>query len=807
MIDLTDAAGGWRCTTPEVDGLAEAEVRDRIADGRVNGVAPSTTRPTAAIIKANLFTRFNALFVAMFVAIASVHQFKDAVFIWVVVLNAGVGIVQELRARRTLDALTLVTAPQVRVRRGGIERVVEPSAVVLDDIILIERGDQLAVDAMVIDTRGLELDESMLTGESDTIDKKVGDRVLSGSVVVAGSGTVRASAVGTAAYAHTLTEQARRFGLARSELRAGIDQILRLVTWVAIPTALLLLWSQLRANETATSAIAGTVAGVVAMVPEGLILLTSVAFAAGVVRLGKHSVLTRELAAIEGLARVDVLCIDKTGTLTLPGMRLVDVVELDHLAASVGRPTTAEALAALAGLESRPNASLAAIATAYPNAPGWTVEKVVPFSSERKWSGATFLDRGTWVLGAPEFVLRDESDESRAALVEAAVRAGSGRRVLLLALSDEPLATADSLPPTLRGVAFVELAEQIKPNVEQTIAFFADQGVAVKVVSGDNPVTVAAVATQAGVPDGDRALDARSLPVDLDELGAVLDATSVLGRVTPEQKRRVVEALQRQGHVVAMTGDGVNDLLALKDADVGIAMGGGSAATRSVAQFVLVDDNFASLPHVIAEGRRVIANIERVANLFVAKTVYALILALLTGVAGLPFPFLPRQLSIVGTLTIGLPSFILALEPNASLARKGYVNRVLRFALPAGIVAAAATFAAYADARSDNATLAQARTTSTIVLFIVAMWILSLPVRPLTARRRTLIAAIAATFTLLLALPGSRNYLELVSPPRVTWLTGAPVIVAACVLLEVGERASKSTRWSERRRPIIPSGP
>lgn len=779
-----------------LSGLATDAVAERLRAGQTNTAEASTTRSTGQIVRANVFTRFNAVLVVMFVSIAAVGAFKDSIFIWVVVINAAVGIVQELRARRTLDSLRLVDTPVVRVVRDGVEQEIAVEAVVLDDVVLVERGDQVPVDAVVLRADGLEVDESLLTGEADTVAKPVGALLLSGSFVVAGTGAVRATAVGLHAYARTLTHQARQFGLARSELRVGTDQILRYVSIAIVPTAALLLWSQIRASESVASAVAGTVAGVVAMVPEGLVLLTSIALAAGMIRLGKHGVLTRELAAIEGLARVDVLCIDKTGTLTQPGMHLVEVVALDAEA-----PTIAAPLAALAAVEERPNASVAAIAAAYPEPPAWKATFVAHFSSARKWSGASFEAHGTWLLGAPEFLLVDGSESSSNVLRLAREASGTGHRMLLLASSDE-LVAADILPTGVRPVALVSLSEEIKANVKDTLAFFSRQGVTVKVISGDNPVTVAAVAKRAGVPGADRAVDARTLSSDPKLLADDLAAHAVFGRVTPEQKRTMVRSLQEAGHVVAMTGDGINDLLALKDADVGIAMGAGSAATRSVAQFVLVGDDFAALPPVVAEGRRVIANIERLANLFVTKSIYALLLALATGVARFPFPFLPRQLSVVGSLTIGIPSFFLALEPNEARARPGYVRRVLRFAIPSGLVAAAATFAAYADARTDNASLAEARTTATVVLFIVATWILSLPIRPLTGRRFVLIAATVGSFAAMLAFPGTRRYLELASPPSFTWVTAVPLVVVACVLLEVGARVAGRRRDDDPGRSV-----
>ena len=775
--------------------LRASEVAQRVREGRVNGTPPRSTRSVIAILRANALTRFNLLLVGLFGATLAVRASKDTLFIWVVVLNLVVGVAQELRARRTLDRLNVLDTVPVRVRRDGEEQHVPPEEVVEDDIVVVSRGDQVAVDAMVQESVGLEIDESLITGEADPVPKPVGACVLSGSVVIAGSGLLRATAVGDSAYARRLTTEAREFSLAGSELREGTDAILRLVTWVMVPTGVLLLWSQIVANESIASAVQGTVAGLSAMVPEGLVLLTSMALTAGVIRLARRSVLTRELAAIEGLARVDVLCVDKTGTLTEAGMRVVTV---EPISAEANDAKIIElALAALCRLDSDPNPTMAAIAAAYPQSPGWVAADVAVFTSERRWSGATFADHGTWLLGAPEALL-DTASVARLDLLRRHTE--RGERVVLLACQPAPLSGAEPAHDlhAVTPIALVCLAEQVKADVAETLAYFARQGVTVKVLSGDNPATVAAVAARAGLVHVGQGVDAATLPTDPVRLAEAVGVHTVIGRVGPEHKRCIVAALQQAGHTVAMTGDGVNDLLALKRADVGIAMGHGSAASRSVAQFVLLDGGFAALPAVVAEGRRVIANIERVAGLFVTKTVYALILALATGVARLPFPLLPRQLSLIGGLSIGIPGFLLALEANAARARTGFVRRVAAISVPAGVIAAASTFAAYADARSDGATLGEARTTATVVLGIVAGCLLALTARPFNRARVAMLAMLAALFAASLALPTSRRYFEFAAPPPTTWATAAVLAVLACAALILGQRV-----WSmvTARRP------
>jgi cation-transporting P-type ATPase E len=748
-------------------GLTSAEVEERIARGQVNDVPVAPSRTVAEIVRANVLTRFNALLGSMLVVILIVGPLQDALFGFVLIANAAVGIWQELRAKRTLDRLAVLTLPRARVVRRGEVREAPVSDVVLDDVLELQAGDQIVVDGQVLEGRGLEVDESLLTGEAEPVAKGPGDEVLSGSFVSAGSGRFRATRVGAQAYAAQLAEQARRFTLTRSELRAGIDQILRIVTWLLIPTAALLVASQLRSNASVRDALRGSVAGTVAMVPEGLVLLTSVAFAVGVVRLARRNVLVQELPAVEVLARVDVLCIDKTGTLT-EGRLVVEEVEV--LGGNARHGAYREALAALAKTDPHPNVTLRAIGEALPNATdGWLATETVPFSSARKWSGSEFGTKGTWVLGAPDVLLRDAPD-AEPTLRRALEHAESGRRVVLLARAEGSL-DHGGLPSGIAPVAFVILGDRVRETASDTLAYFADQGVDVKVISGDHPETVAAVARRVGLPGAEVPFDAQALPSDREASAEVLEDHSIFGRVTPQQKRAMVGALQSRGHVVAMTGDGVNDVLALKDADIGIAMGSGSSATRAVAQLVLLDSTFDPLPSVVAEGRRVLGNIERTSNLYVTKTVYAMLLSLGVGVVGLQFPFLPRHLTLIGALTIGIPSFFLALAPNEERARPGFLRRVLGFTVPAGALAATATFLAYVLARDETGvTLAEARTTASMVLLWIGFLVLSVIAAPLTRWRLALVWAMPALFALVVALPTTREFFALDPPPLLVWL-------------------------------------
>ncbi|BCB81801.1 HAD-IC family P-type ATPase [Phytohabitans flavus] len=755
-------------------GLTAPEVAERIAAGQVNDVPARSSRSVGEIVRANLFTRINAIVGVLLIMILAVGPIQDALFGGVIIANTLIGVIQELRAKRTLDRLAIVGAARPIVRRDGYAVEVDAAEIVLDDLVELGAGDKIVVDGVVAEAEHLEVDESLLTGEADPVVKRPGDPVLSGSFVVSGAGSFTTTKVGREAYAARLAEEASRFTLVDSQLRNGINTILRVVTWMIIPTGLALVASQLMVNrDDLPEAVRRMVGGLVPMVPEGLVLLTSMAFAVGVIRLGRRNTLVQELPAIEGLARVSVVALDKTGTLTDTKMA---VAELRRLGADA--PVEA-VLGVLAAADERPNPSMRAIAAAYPEQPQWTVGERTPFSSARRWSGAvlTAPDGGTatWRLGAPDVLL----PVGHEALAGADAYGTRGLRVLLL--------TRDEAP-----VALVVLAQRLRADAPDTLRYFAEQGVAVKVISGDNPVSVGAVAKALDLPGADRPVDARTLPDDRAQLAAAVEAGTVFGRVGPQQKRDIVAALQSRGHTVAMTGDGVNDVLALKDADIGVAMGAGSPATRAVAQIVLLDNSFAALPSVVTEGRRVIGNIERVANLFLTKTVYSVLLAVIVVLSQVPYPFLPRHLTLIGSLTIGIPAFFLALAPNAERARAGFVGRVLRFAVPAGVLAAAATITSYLSARGIYDGNLEAETSAaTLTLFLVALWALAIIARPYTWWRVLLVTTMGGAFAVVLVVPFLQEFfqLELVGG-RAPGLAVA-IAAAAGLLLELVTRLAR----------------
>jgi cation-transporting P-type ATPase E len=608
---------------------------------------------------------------------------------------------------------------------------------------------------------------------------------LSGSFVVAGTGRAQVRELGADAYAARIAEDARRFTLTRSELRSGIDRILKYVTWAIVPTAALLFISQYRALGAWRPALSGAVAGTVAMVPEGLVLLTSIAFSVAVVRLARRRVLVQELPAVEGLARVDVLCIDKTGTLTEGKLTLDRIERLDD------GLDPGPVLAALAAADPAPNATLRAIGEGLSPAERWTVEDAVPFSSARKWSGASFAGHGAWLLGAPD-VLTDDADT----LTKVGRHADQGARVVLLMRANA--LSGDALPPARTPVALVVLADRVRPDAADTLRYFAEQGVRVTVISGDAPSTVGAIASSLGLEGGDDAVDARALSDDTAALTDLLESHRVFGRVTPQQKREMVSALQAAGHTVAMTGDGVNDALALKDADIGVAMGTGADATRAVAQLVLLDGTFDALPSVVGEGRRVLGNIERTSNLYLTKTVYAMVLSLAVGVASVAFPFLPRHLTLIGALTIGIPSFFLALAPSAERFRPGFVERVLRFTIPTGILAATATFLGYRLATHEpGVTTMQARTTAVMTLTFVGLLVLSIVAAPLNRWRLALVWAMGVLAVLAFVFPATQTFFALDPPPLTVWLASIGIAALTWTLARffVPEERPVGTRW------------
>jgi cation-transporting ATPase E len=798
-------------------GLTAAQVAQRVSAGQVNVAGEKTGRTVGEIIRANVFTRINAMLGVLFALVMTTGSFKNGLFGLIIIANSGIGIIQEIRAKQTLDRLSIVGQAKPTVRRDGVAVQVAPEEIVLDDIIELGPGDQIVVDGETVESAALDVDESLLTGEADAVDKAVGDKILSGSFVVSGSGSYRATKVGSEAYAAKLAAEASKFTLVDSELRNGINKILQVITWLLIPAGILTIINQLfiagdgsLAWESVKPGILGMVAALVPMVPEGLVLMTSIAFAVGVVRLGQRQCLVNELPAIEGLARVNIVCADKTGTLTENGMRLSELQLIDD--SGVDEEQARAVLAAMAAADPRPNASIEAIGEAYPDGPNWTTTWVQPFSSALKWSGMSFADAsgssaGNWLIGAPDILL----DPSSAVSAQATAIGETGLRVLLLARTgvavDEPGAV-DQMTP----VALVILEQRVRPDAKDTLDYFERQHVAVKVISGDNARSVGAVAASLGLGSVENAVDGRQLPKETDELAEVVTDGTVFGRIRPDQKRAMVKALQSRHNTVAMTGDGVNDVLALKDADIGVAMGSGSSAARSVAQIVLLDNKFATLPYVVGEGRRVIGNIERVANLFLTKTVYAVLLALLVGIAGiagkifgfasLAYPFQPIHITISAWFTIGVPAFVLSLAPNNERARTGFVKRVLTHAVPNGIIVGLVTFITFVlvnPGGSDGPRLgieadhvppavAQASTATLMALIATAFYVLVVVARPYTWWKIALLVVSALAYVVIFTWHQTQEWFNLDSSNWGNNAVGLGLAVVGMIAIEVVNR-------------------
>lgn len=795
--------------------LSDAQVRERVARGETNAVEARTSRSFGEIIFANVFTRVNLIYSVLFALVLGTGYFIDGMFGLLIIVNSVVGMVQEIRAKQTLDRLALLNRTPTTVRReqGVIE--VQSEEIVLDDIVVIAAGDQIPVDGIVVDELALEIDESLLTGESDPVLAHHGAQVLSGSFVVAGSGSFRATAVGANAYAEKIAREAGAFRKPPSQLRAGIDKILKYITWILIPVGAATVWNQLAGGQEWRDAVRGLVAALVPMVPEGLVLMTSIAMAVGVVRLGRRNCLVQDLPAIEQLARVDVVCTDKTGTLTEDGMRVSRVELVTELERGDEHPSqheahaeepadtvpteVAAALSTIGLAEGNPNSSMIAILEYLEHADQLPTARNIAFSSARKWAAVQLesAQAGTlsWVFGAPDVLLPAGNPAS----IRAEALAQKGMRVLALAGSPEAM-PPESLPGQLTPVALVVLDQRLRAEAPGAIQYFTDQQVGIKVISGDNAAAVGAIASQAGVPRGRDAVDARTLDPEASDFTESVSEHTAFGRVTPTQKRAMVHALQGEGHVVAMTGDGVNDVLALKDSDVGVAMGSGSPAARAVSRIVLLDNSFATLPHVVAEGRRVIGNIERVAILFLTKTLYSALLAFLVVVTTVPYPFLPRHVTLIAWFTIGIPSFFLALAPNAARAQDGFVRRVLGEAVPGGIGAALSSFGAYLTARAvfgtDDSMRVLNSSTAFLGLVIVSFFVLAMVARPFRGWKVALVATMAGCMLTVLLTPlGSRVF-------DVDLHDWRAVLIAVC--FGVGGIAVRSIVWRVMRRFVPP---
>jgi cation-transporting ATPase E len=775
----SDAPPGPRGAPKGLAGLSDDEARVRLTSRDRKAVVP-VGRSYASIVRANVLTVFNAILAGFGVLTLVFGDWRDALFLGVIVANSAIGITQEVRAKLELERLSLLVAPQARVRRGGAEKTVAPAEVVVGDLARLQPGEQVTADGLLLEAVDLRIDESILTGESEPAARAAGDAVRSGAFVVEGTGSYRVEAVGADSFAERITGEARSFRHSRSPLELAINRLLYFLVVLVFGLGALLAYSLYHRHVPLHTAVATSTAGVVSMIPEGLVVLMSLTYAAGALRMGRRGVLAQQLNAIEALASVDTLCIDKTGTLTASALRVVELLP----AAGVAEADLAGVLGELAASASSRNGTLQAVAEAYPKEPSEVVGEV-PFSSRRRWS-AVSTGTASYYMGAPErFAIGSLS-------AVAAARQHDGRRVLALARQAAPLpdVPSDEPPAGLEPLGLVVLAEELRQSAREAIGFLRSEGVEVKVLSGDAPATVAAIARDvgvdvAGVSSGDE------IPADGDSRRDYAEATTVIGRVSPDGKKAIVTALSERGRYVAMVGDGVNDVPALKAARLSIAQGSGTQMAKSVADLVLVGGGFEMIPPLVREGRRALRNLQRVSKLYLTKSAFAAFLIVTIGIGSDSYPLLPRQLTLVATLAIGIPTFFLALAPSTGdWAVEGFVSRSARFAVPAGAITGAGVVAGYLFALHDlDRAVAECRTVAVTILIVCGLYLVMALEAEGSRRRSRLVAimcaSLAGAYALVLLVPATRSFFELTTPDAsmlATSLLASALTVGALVL-------------------------
>ncbi|MCR1933335.1 HAD-IC family P-type ATPase [Clostridium tepidum] len=733
-----------------IKGLSKDEILCRIKDGKINRLPKVPSRTLGQIIKANLFTSYNALNAILAIIVFIVGSPKNAVFAGVIITNTIIGMFQEIRAKSILERLSVINEKSVDVIRDGKVININIEEIVLDDIIVLKSGDQILVDCELLSNNEIEVDESLITGESDSILKKENDVLLSGSFVSSGNAYAKVINVGKNTYASKLAEEAKQFKLINSELQISINKIFKTIMWLAIPIGLLLTFIQLfYVKKSLQDALLGSISGIVGMVPEGLVLLTSATFVVAVIRLSKWDTLIQELPATEVLARVDVLCLDKTGTITKGDLKVTEIRCLNNEDIKY----VDKIIAAMVYSFENGNATEKALLEKYKDNPNLKIKNKIPFSSRRKWSAVEFEEEGVFILGAPEMILKDKYKNIENKIEKAAEK---GKRVLLLA-SYEGKDFNEEFNGNIKEVALIFIEDIIRENAEEIISYFNKEKVDLKIISGDNPITVSSIAKKVGIKNAENYIDARELPENEEELRKVVDKISVFGRVSPHQKKSIVKALKSNGHTVAMTGDGVNDVLALKESDCGIAMASGSEATKAVAQLVLLNSDFSAIPQVVLEGRKLINNLEKVSELFLSKTVYFIILSIIFALLVKPFPIIPIQLTLVGSLSIGIPSFFLAISPNEDVIKEDFLKRVLGVSIPNGILIGISTALMFLLGDHTGLSLNQCRTLSLVTFGSLSLFILLKVSRPLNFYRIFIVISMTTLFILSFLLPFTRR--------------------------------------------------
>ena len=721
-------------------GLSAEQVKRRFAQGENNYKVESSTLSVSEIVRSNVCTYFNLVFAVIAVLLAIVGAWSDMLFLPIIVANTCIGIIQEVHSKKVLDKLSILNAPHAVVIRDGKRQEIPADQLVLDDIVEFSAGSQIPADAKVVSGE-LQVNESLITGESDEIEKREGDSLLSGSFVVSGKACARLEKVGKDSYISKLTLQATKSKKGeQSEMIRSLNYLIMVMGIIIIPIGIALFVQSFIYNEgTFHDSITGMVAAIIGMIPEGLYLLTSVALAVSSVRLAQKKVLIHDMKCIETLAGVNVLCVDKTGTITEPGMHVYDFSVLD----GADQLEISQLLADFVAAQEKDNATMEALKAHFSNGSGMRAREVYSFSSETKYSGAVMNDGKSYVIGAPEFVLRGQFAQYQEQI---ATYSSKGYRVLVFAQYEGTLDRKPLTEPVL-PLCFVMLANPIRKGAKETFTYFAENDVDIKVISGDNPLTVSVIAAEAGIVGAERFVDASTLKEKEDYYRAVEEYT-VFGRVTPSQKRMLVQALKEHKKTVAMTGDGVNDVLALKDADCSVAMASGSEAASNVAQLVLLDSDFSRMPSVVAEGRRVVNNIERTAALYIVKNIFSMLLAIFSVILMLDYPLEPSQVSLISMFTIGIPSFVLALEPNKELIRGHFLTNVLVRALPAGLTDFIVVSGLVIFCREFQVDLDCLSTSCTILVAIVGFMILHRIARPMNTGHIVMLVGVIAGWIL-----------------------------------------------------------
>lgn len=776
-------------------GLTQAEVEARIADGQVNAIQDSSNRSVKDIVMGNTLTFLNFINIVLLALVLSVRSYKNMLFIFIIIANTLIGIFQEIKAKITLDKLKILTVSHVDVIRDGVKKSVTVSELVKDDVILLKSGGQIPADGVILDGE-VDVNESLLTGESDSIHKTCGSKVLSGSFVTSGKAMCLLTEVGHDCYMEKLSSEAKQFKRYKTELQRNLDTILKFISIIIVPLGIILFAKQYWiSGSTYEQAALDTVAAVLGMIPEGLVLLTSVALALGAVRLARRSTLVRELFCIETLARVDTLCLDKTGTITeghlcVQGEESVkEDVDLEQL---MGR------MVAALGDE---NETFQALRQHYKRNQSTNTKLVLPFSSERKFSGVVFEGEGTYLMGAYQFIF-PQADP--AVLEKIAEYASQGLRVLTVAHSPNEM-TDYTLAEDFEIVGFVFMTDVVRKNAPDILGYFEEQGVDLKVISGDDPVTVAAIAARAGLKDADKYIDATTIHTDEEMEDAILKY-SVFGRVTPKQKQQMVRLLKQNGRTVAMTGDGVNDVLALKDADVSIAMASGSEAAKNTANLVLLNSDFASLPHIVNEGRRVINNIKAAASMFLIKTGFSVLTALLTIIVGQNYPFQPIQLSVINGCAVAIPTMLLQLEPSFQKVNKHFFREVLRMSMPAAITITAMI----TIINNIGHSIGTPREMLSTVCVLATGWVYLITLRqvysPMTGYRKFVIYLMQTAY--LVAMVIGQRIMELVGLNFTCVIVTLAAVNFASMIIDLATKGyDKFFYWYDHRHDVKPPKP